>query len=143
MRCPRSPEMLFSAAMTAVHPWFVRTFVCGGLVLAMSLVVPSRAEAQPQWYDGGIQYSTITNCGSIIQGYPYQEYGAGTFVGFNANPTATQPSPNTTYYIHVYVAGLGNACSGQRFYVDVALPPSTSLAITGGTPMYCLANGVP
>ena len=48
------------------------------------------------WYDGLIQYSTITNCVSIIQGLPYQEYGMGTYVGFRADPDAGQPSPSTS-----------------------------------------------
>ena len=104
--------------------------------------MPSRVEAQPSWYDGLIQYSSITNCGSIIQGFPYNENGAGAFVGFLAQPTATRPAPNITYYIRVYVAGLGNSCSGQRFYLDVALPPNTTLAITGTDKVYCLADGV-
>ena len=81
------------------------------------------------WYDGLIQYSTITNCVSIIQGFPYQENGAGTYVGFRADPDAGQPSPNTIYYVHVVVAGMGNACSGERAYIDLALPANTSLAI--------------
>ena len=110
--------------------------------LGLFLLTPSRVEAQPSWYDGGIQYSSITNCVSIIQGFPYQENGAGAFVGFLAQPTATRPAPNITYYIRVYVAGLGNSCSGQRFYLDVALPPSTTLAITGTDKVYCLADGV-
>ena len=59
------------------------------------------------WYDGLIQYSTITNCVSIIQGLPYQENGAGTYVGFLADPDAGQPAPNTTYYVHVCHRGIG------------------------------------
>jgi hypothetical protein len=95
------------------------------------------------WYDGLIDYSTILNCASIIQGLPYQEYGAGTYVGFRADPNAGQPAINTTYYIHVVIAGLGNSCSGMRAYPDIALPASTSLAIDGGHPVYCYVNGVP
>jgi predicted outer membrane repeat protein len=93
------------------------------------------------WYDGMIQYSTIINCVSIIQGAPYQEYGAGAFTGFYANPDVAQPGPNQVYYIHVYVAGLGNSCSGQRFYFDVALPANTSLAYSPTNPIRCYANG--
>jgi hypothetical protein len=123
--------------MTAIRP-----LLWVALALTLSLLTPIPAAAQAEWYDGGIQYSSVTNCFSIIQSNPYQEPGAGTFVGFVANPKATQPAPNQTYYIHVYIAGLGNPCSGTRFYVDVALPSSTTLAITGTTPVYCLANGV-
>ena len=95
------------------------------------------------WYDGRIVYSTITNCVSIIQGFPYQEYGMGTFVGFTADPNAAQPGPGQIYYAHVYIAGLGNACSGQRAYLDIQLPANTSLAISGSTPVKCFAGGVP
>ena len=101
---------------------------------------PARA-AGAAWYDGLIQYSSITNCVSIIQGSPYAEYGAGTYVGFFANPDASQPAPNTTYYVHVVVYGLGNACSGQYVAPEIALPANTSLAITAGTPVYCFAGG--
>jgi hypothetical protein len=94
------------------------------------------------WYDGLIQYSTITNCVSIIQGLPYQEYGAGAYVGFLADPDAGQPAPNTTYYVHVFIAGLGNSCSGMRAYLDLALPASTSLAIDPTHHVYCLFDGV-
>lgn len=95
------------------------------------------------WYDGGIQYSTITNCVSIIQGMPYQEFGMGTYVGFYANPEAGQPSPNSVYYIHVVIAGMGNACSGQRAYIDLALPSNTSLAIDGTNKVNCYYDNVP
>lgn len=119
------------------------------LGLAVNLVfaggplgTPTVQAAGPAWYDGLIQYSTITNCVSIIQGSPYQEYGAGAYTGFFANPDANLPAPNTTYYLHVVVYGLGNACSGQRFLPEIALPANTALAITVGTPVYCFAGGV-
>lgn len=96
-----------------------------------------------QWYDGLIQYSTITNCVSIIQGVPYQEYGMGTYTGFYANPEAGQPSPNSVYYVHVVIGGMGNACSGQRAYIDLSLPSNTSLAIDGTNKVNCYYNNVP
>ncbi len=101
------------------------------------------APAANAWYDGQIQYSTITNCFSIIQGVPYQEYGAGAYTGFRADPDAGQPSPNTTYYVHVVVGGLGNSCSGQRAYLDLALPASTSLAIDASNRVKCYYDGIP
>ena len=99
------------------------------------------APTAAQFYDGMIQYSTITNCVSIIQGAPYQEYGAGTFVGFLADPDNGLPAPNTVYYMHIVVGGLGNACSGMRAYLDLGLPPNTSLAIDGTNKVYCLYDG--
>ena len=104
--------------------------------------VPAAQAAGAQWYDGMIEYSTITNCVSIIQGEPYLEYGAGTYVGFLANPDSGLPAPNTTYYVHVVVYGLGNSCSGERVWPEITLPSNTSLAIDGTHPVYCLANSV-
>ena len=94
------------------------------------------------WYDGLIEYSTITNCVSIIQGSPYSEYGAGTYVGFAADPINSQPVPNAPYYAHVVIYGLGNACSGMRAYIDLALPANTALDIGGAHPVYCFYDGV-
>ncbi len=104
-------------------------------------VTPVQA-AGATWYDGLIQYSTITNCVSIIQGSPYQEKGVGTYVGFLADPDAGKPSPNETYYIHVVIAGMGNACSGMRAYLDIGLPANTSLAIDPTHRVYCFYNNV-
>jgi predicted outer membrane repeat protein len=99
------------------------------------------APAASAWYNGATQYSTITNCASIIQGYPYQEYGAGTYVGFFADPNAAQPAPNQVYYVHVVIGGLGNSCSGMRAYVDIAPPANTSLAIDSTNRVYCFYDG--
>jgi hypothetical protein len=117
----------------------------GNSVLAATSVQPAGVAQVDSntWYDGAIQYSTITNCFSIIQGAPYQEYGAGTYVGFLADPENALPSPNTTYYVHVVVAGLGNACSGMRAYLDLGLPANTTLAIDYSNPVYCFYNGLP
>ena len=97
----------------------------------------------PSWYDGLIQYSTITNCVSIIQGLPYQENGVGVYTGFLAQPDAGLPAPNTTYYVHVFIAGLGNSCSGMRAYLDISLPANTSLAVTPTDKVFCFLDGSP
>src|SRR5438477_4885988 len=89
------------------------------------------------WYDGLIQYSSVTNCASIIFGNPYQEKGVGAYTGFYADPNVPQPTPNSVYYVHVVIAGLGNPCSGTRFYVDVQLPNATSLAISSSNKVRC------
>ncbi len=125
-----------------------------GLIVSMvwALVIPAPAVAQAaahipnapsavSWYDGLIQYSTVTNCFSIIQGNPYQEYGSGAFVGFAADPNTSQPGIGQVYYLHVYIAGIGRPCSGTRFYLDVALPANTSLAIATD-PVQCFYDGV-
>ncbi len=132
----------------------IRSLILFGLVIVQSLPVSAQTASAPHvpdrqepnaptaaaWYDGGIQYSTITNCVSIIQGVPYQEYGMGTYVGFRADPEAGQPSPNTVYYVHVVIAGMGNACSGQRAYIDLSLPANTTLAIDATNKVHCYYN---
>jgi len=92
------------------------------------------------WYDGIIAYSEIINCASIIQGMPYSEKGIGTYVGFAADPDAAKPAPNQVYYLHIVAYGLGNACSGQRIWVDFKLPANTSLAVSNMNPVICLAS---
>ena len=67
----------------------------------------------------------------------------GTYVGFAADPNTAQPGPGQVYYAHVVIAGLGNACSGQRAYLDIQLPANTSLAISGANPVKCFAGGSP
>ena len=94
------------------------------------------------WYDGLIQYSTITNCGSIIMGSPYTEYGAGTFVGFLADPNASVPAPNVPYYVHLVVYGMGNSCSGMYAYLELSLPANTALAIDTTNKVYCFHDNV-
>ena len=96
-----------------------------------------------KWYDGLIQYSTITNCVSIIQGSPYHEYGVGTFMGFRADPDNALPAPGMPYYIHVVVAGMGNACSGMRVYLDVGCPPTPRWRFRRHHPVYCYLGGAP
>ncbi|HEY3291371.1 MAG TPA: choice-of-anchor Q domain-containing protein, partial [Anaerolineae bacterium] len=93
------------------------------------------------WYNGRTDYSTIINCASIIQGFPYQEYGAGAYVGYVADLNAGKPAPNDIYYIHVVIGAVGNSCSGMRAYLDFTLPANTSLAT--GSPIYCFYNGAP
>jgi hypothetical protein len=132
---------------------FTRFFIL--LTLISILVQPFQVlAAQPQssgqgpevpqayaWYDGLIQYSKIINCVSIIQGLPYEENGIGTYVGFSADPNSGQPAINTTYYVHVVIGGLGNACNGQRAYIDIQLPTNTSLAINNTDKVACYYDG--
>ena len=94
------------------------------------------------WYDGLIQRSTIINCVSIIYPPWIYEYGGSAYVGYYANPGAGHPIPNSVYYVHVVLYGLGNACSGIYAYVDIGLPPNTALAISATNPVYCFADGV-
>jgi predicted outer membrane repeat protein len=136
----KAPQIVLISILILIGAMPARNSV----LAASSIQAPGTAHVDSNaWYDGSIQYSTITNCVSIIQGAPYQEYGAGTYVGFLADPDNGLPSPNTVYYIHVVIAGLGNACSGMRAYIDLGLPPNTSLAIDNTYPVYCFYNGQP
>ncbi len=94
------------------------------------------------WYDGPIAYSSIVNCVSIIQGLPYNENGIGVYTGFWADPDNAQPGPSQVYYAHVVMYGMGNACSGQRAYLDIQLPANTTQAISPSYPLKCYADGV-
>ena len=114
------------------------------LGLALERLHPSRLRRRrPSWYDGLIQYTTITNCASIIQGYPYLEYGMGAYTGFaltRTTPAHRQTSPITSTW---YLAGLGNNCAGgTRSYIDIGLPANTSLAISGANPVVCVYDNV-
>ncbi len=123
--------------------FFVALALAGTAVVAVQAVTPIVAEASTyRWFDGSIRYSNIINCASIIQGSPYQEFGAGAYVGFYGDPEGSQPSPGTLYYVHVVVAALGNACSGQRTDINFKLPASTSLAISGSNPVRCYYDNV-
>lgn len=105
-------------------------------------ITPNAELQAAAWYDGSILYSQITNCVSIIQGAPYSEAGVGVYVGFAADPNLARPAPGQVYYLHVVAYGLGNACSGQRVWVDFSLPPNTSLAVSPANPVYCFAGGM-
>ncbi len=107
-----------------------------GACLVSLLMLPSAAHAAYAWQDGGIQESQITNCVSIIQGSPYTEAGAGTYVGAYVNPSALRHIGDL-YYVHVVVYGLGNSCSGQYADIQLGLPAGTAPAISGTYPVKC------
>jgi len=132
-RAPLHFVLLWSLLWTAIGPVGVA---------ALGVNPDQVTAAGATWYDGPSQYSTITNCASIIQGAPYLENGASAYVGFLADPNNAQPAPNTVYYIHVVVAGLGNSCAGMRAYLDIGLPANTSLAIDGTNHVYCFFDNV-
>ncbi len=111
-----------------------------GFGTLLALLASSSANAAAAWYDGLISYSTITNCVSIIQGNPYAENGVGTYVGALQDIDGGKPTPNATYYAHVVMYGLGNACSGQRAYLEIQPPANTSIAIDAAHPVYCFAT---
>jgi Ca2+-binding RTX toxin-like protein len=98
----------------------------------------STASAAAGWFDGQIRESTIVNCFSIIQGAPYVENGAGAFIGSLIDAQNATPAANQTFYIHIYVSGLGNSCAGQYFVPDLWLPSGVS--VDTGSPIYCITK---
>ncbi len=95
------------------------------------------------WYDGLYTNSTITNCPSIIQGFPYEEKGINAYTGFSADPVAGLPAIGQVFYAHVVIHGMGNACSGQRAFIDIQPPANTSIVISTTNPVKCYAGGAP
>ena len=79
--------------------------------------------------DGQIEYSTVLNCFSIIQGSPYYEYGTGVYTGAYADGEANPPVPlvNQPVYMHIVVYGVGNPCPGTYFIPAIGLPSGTAL----------------
>jgi hypothetical protein len=113
-----------------------RAIIAAAALLALAFA--PAAQASPSWQDGLFQQSSITNCVSIIQGTPYQEIGSEAYTGQYADPNAL-PGVGDTFYTHVVVVALGNACSGQRAHIEITPPSGVSLAITAGTPVFCYA----
>jgi hypothetical protein len=105
---------------------------------AVSLICAGAAQAAPRWNEGLIEKSTITNCVSIIGGYPYSEEGAWSWTGFWADPNDL-PNVGEVFYVHSVFAAVGNACSGQYGYPEFKLPSGVSLAISSQTPVICYA----
>ena len=140
---PFSVDPIENAPSSTIPALVKQTIAIDTFENELSTIAPQSSTQAIAWYDGLIQYSTILNCVSIIQGFPYTENGMGAYVGFTADPEAAAPGINQTYYVHVIVAGLGNSCAGQRAFIDIQLPASTTLAITPSTPVYCFAGGNP
>lgn len=77
-----------------------------------------------QWYDGGISYSQVLNCYSVISGAPTYEYGIGAYAGYVADPGAGHPAVGDHGYIRYTVYGLGNPCPGGSYFRPTFyLPP--------------------
>jgi predicted outer membrane repeat protein len=139
---PRKPGIIHFMVMLSLLIAVVLPAGRTALSFPLAPIAPTAVTAAT-WYNGMIQYSSITNCASIIQGFPYQEDGAAAYTGFQANPDAGQPAPNTIYLVHVFIAGMGNSRSGIRAYVEVALPANTSLAIDSINHVSCFYDNAP
>lgn len=107
------------------------------------VVTEGVASAQGQFMDGQIAKSTIVNCFSIISqingGVPYTEDGAWLWGGGFADSAQGIPTVNQTFYMHVVVGGVGNACSGQYMIPAFSLPAGVSLDTN--VPILCFVGG--
>lgn|GEM_PF-6668598 len=110
--------------------------VVSPFLLVLATMSPASASNAAGYYDGLIDYSTITNCVSIIQGSPYVEKGAGAYSGVYHDPDAGFPAVNQTTYVHLVIYGLGNACSGQYFVPSIGWD-AAGIQFDQTQPIYC------
>ncbi len=121
--------------------WLTRVVVLAVTALGLPVLAGvGPAAASPGWIDGGFANSSIINCGSIIWGSPYSEFGLMTYTGYYGDLGSAVPSPKAgdTFYVHVVVGAPGNSCSGQLAWVDIQLPTGVTAA---GAPV-CYYDGV-
>jgi hypothetical protein len=94
------------------------------LVAALLGFAAPPAQAAAKWYSGGLKSTTITNCPSIILGYPYQEQGIGAFVSYwgdqGSNPV--KPVVGESTYLDTFVQLLGSHCGTPIVYPKFVLP---------------------
>ncbi len=123
-----------------------RKGLAGAAALAAAIAVLASAPAAqgaPQWSDGLVQRSYITNCPSIIFGSPYTEEGAWTWNGQYIDPNDF-PNVNQPFYVHVVAGAVGNSCSGQYVHFEflgTPAPQALNYAINAGAgrPVICWA----
>jgi hypothetical protein len=106
----------------------------------ISLSSPASLE-QPtagwEWVDGIPWYTQITD------GYGNTKaHGFEAWVGYWQNAEIGQPAVNSVYYVHVVVYGISFPPWPQTLSAGIffQLPPSTSLAISPSTPIYCFGG---
>src|SRR4051794_13948959 len=91
-------------AMGSRRPWSGVVAVVVGLVLVLLRPIPAQAaqwweSPTTQWYDGGISYSSVINCPSMIFGSPYYENGVGAFASYASDPDNARPAVGDTTWI--------------------------------------------
>ncbi|MEI6374775.1 MAG: hypothetical protein WCP26_13430 [Actinomycetes bacterium] len=120
--------------------WITRVLALAVIALGLPVLAGvGPAAASPGYLDGGFANSSIINCGSVIWGNPYSEFGLMTYTGYYGDLNSSPPSPKAgdTFYVHVVVGGAGNSCAGQYAWVDLALPTGVSTDISVANPMRC------
>jgi hypothetical protein len=112
-----------------------RTTIAVAVALAALATCPA-AGAKKSWVAGSIERSTVVNCPSLINGFPYTETGAvanaEAFVDKNRLPRVGQ-----TFYVHTEPGAIGHPCASQAVAVEIVLPRGMKLAITKKTPIRC------
>jgi predicted outer membrane repeat protein len=136
---PRTRTRALPARRMISHAFAVFALLIGATIGSVSWA--PTAHAVTRWFDGSAQYSDITNCSSIIGGYPYTEKGAAAYTSFAADPEVSQPSPGGVFYVRVVVTILGQNCSGQYADINFQLPAGVNLAISATNPVVCRYNG--
>ncbi len=133
--------------LTSLRPRLTRPVRRVGSVVSLILLLsslaaaPAAADEPGKYYDGGLKYSSVVNCPSIIWGSPYTEYGAGAYAGYFADPDSGVPAVGSPVYMHFVMYGMGNPCSGGTFFwPSIDLPAGVSFAPGAGTPR-CFYDG--
>jgi hypothetical protein len=112
-----------------------RTTIAAAVALVALAACPA-ADAKKSWVAGSIERSTVVNCPSLINGFPYTETGAvanaEAFIDKNRLPRVGQ-----TFYVRTEPGAIGHPCASQAVGVEIVLPRGVKLAITKKTPIRC------
>lgn len=106
------------------------------VLTTIALAASPAAEAKRKWVAGTIERSTVVNCPSLIDGFPYTEVGAVA----NAEAFVDShrlPRVGKTFYVHTEPGAIGHPCANQAVAVEIVLPRGVKLSITRRTPIRC------
>ena len=103
---------------------------------ALAIAMPASAQAAAQWNSGAAQELTITDCVSIINGNPQSSPGVAV-TPYVYEDYSNPPPATSTYYLAVWVYGIGDSCAGQVADIDMTLPANTTPSISFATPVVC------
>mgnify|MGYP006201647445 CR=1 FL=1 len=106
-----------------------------GLGLVSPVLTPGAAHAADDWIVGGTKYSTILNCPSVVQGFPYSEPGIAATSGYFGTP-GTSPTVGQTTYYAMQAVRLGSHCSTPLISPRFVLP--SGVAFDKTQPINCL-----
>jgi hypothetical protein len=116
--------------------WLQRLVTVVAVLLTAALAASPVAEAKRKWVAGTIERSTVVNCPSLIDGFPYTEVGAVA----NAEAFLDShrlPRVGRTFYVRTEPGAIGHPCASQAVAVEIVLPRGVKLSITHRTPIRC------